>query len=174
MLVITCNFFSGLSLDNVSKYNAFWEMTRQFYSPFESAVTMKSGNADVYKHEIPGGQYTNLQFQAFSLGLGDKFEEIKLMYREANLALGDIIKVSRVSDFNVKLLLMILASMLYWDHYVFVILHRLFGTEIQISIQNSIFPAKIQISRPKLAYYSTVRLQQPTQDMSWGSNLAQI
>lgn len=72
-------------------------MTRNFYAPFESAVTMKSGNADVYKHEIPGGQYTNLQFQAFSLGLGDKFEQIKLMFREANLALGDIIKVSFAS-----------------------------------------------------------------------------
>lgn len=54
------------------------------------------GNADVYQHEIPGGQYTNLQFQAYSLGLGDKFEEIKKMYREANLALGDIIKVYTV------------------------------------------------------------------------------
>jgi pyruvate carboxylase len=55
---------------------------------------MKSGNADVYEHAIPGGQYTNLQFQAFSLGLGDKFEEIKKMYKEANDALGDIIKVT--------------------------------------------------------------------------------
>jgi hypothetical protein len=54
---------------------------------------MKSGNADVYMNEIPGGQYTNLQFQAFSLGLGDKFEQIKKAYREANLLLGDIIKV---------------------------------------------------------------------------------
>lgn len=55
---------------------------------------MKSGNADVYKHEIPGGQYTNLQFQAFSLGLGPQFDEVKRMYREANLVLGDIIKVT--------------------------------------------------------------------------------
>uniref|UniRef100_A0A914WEX4 Pyruvate carboxylase n=1 Tax=Plectus sambesii TaxID=2011161 RepID=A0A914WEX4_9BILA len=85
---------TGLTLENVSKYNAYWEMTRQFYAPFESAVTMKSGNADVYKHEIPGGQYTNLQFQAFSLGLGDKFEQIKTMFHEANLVLGDIIKVT--------------------------------------------------------------------------------
>ena len=38
---------------------------------------MKSGNADVYKHEIPGGQYTNMQFQAYSLGLGDQFEDVK-------------------------------------------------------------------------------------------------
>lgn len=54
---------------------------------------MKSGNADVYLNEIPGGQYTNLQFQAYSLGLGDFFEDVKKAYREANLLLGDIIKV---------------------------------------------------------------------------------
>jgi len=55
---------------------------------------MKSGNADVYLNEIPGGQYTNLQFQAFSLGLGEFFEDVKKAYREANLLLGDIIKVT--------------------------------------------------------------------------------
>jgi len=44
--------------------------------------------------ESLGGQYTNLQFQAFSLGLADQFEEVKKMYREANLLLGDIVKVS--------------------------------------------------------------------------------
>lgn len=55
---------------------------------------MKSGNADVYLNEIPGGQYTNLQFQAYSLGLGAFFEDVKKAYREANLLLGDIIKVT--------------------------------------------------------------------------------
>lgn len=54
---------------------------------------MKSGNADVYLNEIPGGQYTNLQFQTYSLGLGDFFEDVKKAYREANLLLGDIVKV---------------------------------------------------------------------------------
>lgn len=55
---------------------------------------MKSGNADVYENEIPGGQYTNLQFQAFSLGLGEHFEKIKKSYTEANKLLGDLIKVN--------------------------------------------------------------------------------
>ena len=58
------------------------------YAPFECTTTMKSGNADVYLNEIPGGQYTNLQFQAFSLGLGSQFEEIKRKYTEANMLLG--------------------------------------------------------------------------------------
>ncbi|VDP51618.1 unnamed protein product [Soboliphyme baturini] len=85
---------TGIDLSDISAYSAFWELTRMFYGPFECTQTMKSGNADVYVHEIPGGQYTNLQFQAFSLGLGEKFEQIKKKYHEANLILGDLIKVT--------------------------------------------------------------------------------
>lgn len=85
---------TGLTLNNVSEYSAYWEQTRTLYAPFECAVTMKSGNADVYENEIPGGQYTNLQFQAYSLGLEDQFEKVKKAYKEANMLLGDIIKVT--------------------------------------------------------------------------------
>lgn len=81
-------------LSDVSKYSAYWEQTRTLYAPFECTATMKSGNADVYENEIPGGQYTNLQFQAYSLGLGQHFEEIKRTYAEANKLLGDLIKVT--------------------------------------------------------------------------------
>uniref|UniRef100_A0A1B0CVI4 Pyruvate carboxylase n=2 Tax=Lutzomyia longipalpis TaxID=7200 RepID=A0A1B0CVI4_LUTLO len=82
------------NLPDISEYSAYWEQTRTLYAPFECTTTMKSGNADVYMNEIPGGQYTNLQFQAYSLGLGDFFEDVKKAYREANLLLGDIIKVT--------------------------------------------------------------------------------
>ncbi|XP_013162177.1 PREDICTED: pyruvate carboxylase, mitochondrial isoform X1 [Papilio xuthus] len=85
---------TGIPLQNVSEYSAYWEQARTLYGPFECTATMKSGNADVYINEIPGGQYTNLQFQAFSLGLGSQFEQVKKAYREANLLLGDIIKVT--------------------------------------------------------------------------------
>lgn len=85
---------TGFNLTDVSEYSAYWEQTRTLYAPFECTTTMKSGNADVYLNEIPGGQYTNLQFQAFSLGLGDFFEDVKKAYREANLLLGDLIKVT--------------------------------------------------------------------------------
>uniref|UniRef100_A0AAF5CQG3 Pyruvate carboxylase n=1 Tax=Strongyloides stercoralis TaxID=6248 RepID=A0AAF5CQG3_STRER len=88
------NLDTEIDMDIISKYNAYWESTRQLYAPFECTKTMKSGNSDVYKHGIPGGQYTNLQFQSFSLGLGDKFEEVKKKYAEANEVLGDIIKVT--------------------------------------------------------------------------------
>lgn len=88
------NLDTGMDLKDVSEYSAYWEQTRTLYAPFECTTTMKSGNADVYLNEIPGGQYTNLQFQAYSLGLGDFFEDVKKAYREANLLLGDIIKVT--------------------------------------------------------------------------------
>lgn len=68
---------TGFNLSDISEYSAYWEMARTLYAPFECTTTMKSGNADVYMNEIPGGQYTNLQFQAFSLGLGDFFEDVK-------------------------------------------------------------------------------------------------
>ena len=81
-------------MDDISAYSAYWEQTRNLYGPFECTKTMRSGNADVYKHEIPGGQYTNLQFQAYSLGLGDQFELVKQKYTEANDLLGDLVKVT--------------------------------------------------------------------------------
>lgn len=59
---------TGLQLPKISEYSAYWEQARTLYAPFECTTTMKSGNADVYINEIPGGQYTNLQFQAYSLG----------------------------------------------------------------------------------------------------------
>lgn len=59
---------TNIPLNMISEYSAYWEQTRTLYAPFECTTTMKSGNADVYINEIPGGQYTNLQFQAYSLG----------------------------------------------------------------------------------------------------------
>jgi len=85
---------TGIPLNVVSQYSSFWEQTRRLYGPFECTATMKSGNSDIYESEIPGGQYTNIQFQAYSLGLADQFEEVKKMYKEANLLLGDLIKVT--------------------------------------------------------------------------------
>lgn len=85
---------TGVKLSDVTVYSSYWEQARNLYGPFECCKTMKSGNSDVYDNQIPGGQYTNLQFQAFSLGLADQFEEVKKMYCEANQLLGDIPKVT--------------------------------------------------------------------------------
>ncbi|XP_075044843.1 pyruvate carboxylase, mitochondrial isoform X2 [Mixophyes fleayi] len=85
---------TGINLDKVFDYSEYWEVTRGLYAPFDCTATMKSGNADVYENEIPGGQYTNLHFQAHSMGLGNKFKEVKKAYAEANKLLGDVIKVT--------------------------------------------------------------------------------
>lgn len=73
--------------------NDYWEETRKLYRPFES-TDLRSGNSDVYRHEMPGGQYTNLQFQSQCLGLVGRWPAIKKAYAEANQLCGDIIKVT--------------------------------------------------------------------------------
>ncbi|MGH0175969.1 UNVERIFIED_CONTAM: hypothetical protein FKN15_071731, partial [Acipenser sinensis] len=84
---------TGIALEKVFDYSEYWEVTRGLYATFDCTATMKSGNADVYENEIPGGQYTNLHFQAHSMGLGNKFKQVKKSYAEANKLLGDLIKV---------------------------------------------------------------------------------
>lgn len=75
--------------------NAYWETARGLYAPFETGLT---GYApDLYEHEIPGGQYTNLRFQAQALGLLERWESIKRAYSAANRLLGDLIKVTPTS-----------------------------------------------------------------------------
>lgn len=54
---------AGIALEKVFDYSEYWEVARGLYAPFDCTATMKSGNADVYENEIPGGQYTNLHFQ---------------------------------------------------------------------------------------------------------------
>jgi pyruvate carboxylase len=83
---------TGLDIDEVLKLNLFWEQTRGLYSPYESGI--KSGSSDVYIHEMPGGQYTNLKFQAYANGLGSEWDRIKDSYATANKILGDIVKVT--------------------------------------------------------------------------------
>ncbi|KAG8437830.1 hypothetical protein GDO86_008509 [Hymenochirus boettgeri] len=85
---------TGIQLEKVFDYSEYWEVARGLYSAFDCTATMKSGNSDVYENEIPGGQYTNLHFQAHSMGLGNKFKEVKKAYAEANKILGDVIKVT--------------------------------------------------------------------------------
>jgi len=83
---------TGLTIADLQVLNTYWEQARGLYAPFESG--MHSGSSDVYLHEMPGGQYTNLQFQARALGLAHRWPAIKRAYAAANRALGDIIKVT--------------------------------------------------------------------------------
>lgn len=81
-----------LDTDKLAEYSNYWGSVRNYYYPFESGL--KSGTGEVYKHEIPGGQYSNLKGQAIALGLEDKFPEVTRMYGEVNKLFGDIIKVT--------------------------------------------------------------------------------
>jgi pyruvate carboxylase len=83
---------SHLNSDSLNAYSNYWETVREYYYPFESGL--KSGSGEVFKHEIPGGQYSNLKPQAEALGLEDRFHEITKMYGDVNLLFGDIIKVT--------------------------------------------------------------------------------
>ncbi len=78
--------------DSIRALNSYWEQTRGLYAPFETGMT---GYApDLHLHEIPGGQYTNLLFQAQALGLADRWESVKRCYAAANRLLGDLVKVT--------------------------------------------------------------------------------
>ena len=83
---------STINIDSLNEYSNYWEAVRAFYYPFESGL--KAGSGEVFKHEIPGGQYSNLKPQAQALGLEDRFHEITKMYGEVNTLFGDIIKVT--------------------------------------------------------------------------------
>ncbi|HKZ16172.1 MAG TPA: pyruvate carboxylase [Geobacteraceae bacterium] len=81
-----------LNEPELQKLANYWETVRDYYVPFESGL--KSGTAEVYRHEIPGGQYSNYKPQVAGLGLIDRWEECKEMYHRVNVLFGDIIKVT--------------------------------------------------------------------------------
>lgn len=83
---------TGLDLSHLQKINRYWEKVRPVYSQFES--DLKSTSAEIYKYEIPGGQYSNLKPQVESFGLGHRFDEVKDMFKKVNDMLGDIVKVT--------------------------------------------------------------------------------
>ncbi|MDA5109405.1 pyruvate carboxylase [Brevibacillus thermoruber] len=83
---------TGLSLDSFNKLSDYWEDVRPLYQGFESG--MKASNTEVYVHEMPGGQYTNLEQQAKAVGLEGRWDEVKQMYATVNRMFGDIVKVT--------------------------------------------------------------------------------
>jgi pyruvate carboxylase len=83
---------TGIRLQNVLDLEPYWEAVRLVYRPFESGLAGPTGR--VYKHEIPGGQLSNLRTQAVALGLSDHFELIEDMYAAANTILGRVPKVT--------------------------------------------------------------------------------
>lgn len=79
-------------IDGLQQLSAYWGDVRKYYVDFESG--MNAPHADVYKHEMPGGQYSNLQQQAKAVGLGGRWDEVQEMYATVNLMFGDVVKVT--------------------------------------------------------------------------------
>jgi pyruvate carboxylase len=102
------NLDTGIDLKHVQAVNEYWEECRGLYAPFESG--QKTGSSDVYEHEMPGGQYTNLLFQSTQLGLTGQWSKVKTAYATANRLLGDIIKVTPSSKVTGDLAQFIVAN----------------------------------------------------------------
>ncbi len=99
----TC--LNGEALRNIDTY---WEEVRTLYAGFESEF--RSGTADVYNHEIPGGQYTNLRQQARSMGIDRRWPEVSKTYAQVNQLFGDIVKVTPTSKVVGDMTLMMITS----------------------------------------------------------------
>src|SRR5205085_438397 len=83
---------TGLDLDSLNEFSDYWERVRELYAPFDTAP--KTGSAEAYLHEMPGGQYTNLKEQAASMGLAHRWPEIARTYAEVNQLFGNFVKVT--------------------------------------------------------------------------------
>ncbi|MFD2628260.1 pyruvate carboxylase [Oceanobacillus kapialis] len=82
----------NLDVDAYEQLSQYWEGIRDYYQDFESG--MKSPHTENYKHEMPGGQYSNLKQQAKAVGLEDRWNEVKTMFRQVNDMFGDVVKVT--------------------------------------------------------------------------------
>lgn len=83
---------TGLDVDALNQLSIYWEAVRQYYSPFDTSPPF--GSAEVFQHQMPGGQYTNLREQAGALGLGKRWPDVVTTYQQCNRILGDIVKVT--------------------------------------------------------------------------------
>jgi pyruvate carboxylase len=83
---------TGLDISRVRELSNYWEAVRGQYTAFESGLQAPA--SEVYLHEMPGGQFTNLKAQARSLGLEEKWHEVAQAYSDVNMMFGDIVKVT--------------------------------------------------------------------------------
>ena len=83
---------TGLDVVALNDLSIYWEAVRQYYAPFDTSPPF--GSAEVFHHQMPGGQYTNLREQATALGLGKRWPDVVKTYQQVNKLLGDIVKVT--------------------------------------------------------------------------------
>ena len=106
----------ALNGHNIRAIDTYWAQLRLLYSPFEAGLT--GPDPEVYEHEIPGGQLTNLIFQASQLGLGAQWAETKKAYEQANDLLGDIVKVTPTSKVVGDLAQFMVSNKLSYDDVI--------------------------------------------------------
>ena len=103
----------GLDPEVLQSLSRYWEIVRRYYAPFEA--DMRSGTAGVYRHEMPGPQYTNLRAQARGMGLEHRWDEICQRYAEVNLLFGDLVKITPTSTAVADMALAMVANGLSRD-----------------------------------------------------------
>ncbi len=99
---------TGLDMDAILRISNYWESVRNHYLAFESG--MQSPSSEVYLHEMPGGQFTNLKAQARSMGLEDRWHEVAKTYADVNQLFGDVIKVTPIAKTVGDLALMLVSQ----------------------------------------------------------------
>lgn len=116
------------NIPKLNEFSNYWEDVREIYYPFESGL--KAGTAEVYQHEIPGGQYSNLRPQAEALGLGDRFDEVKKMYARVNEMFGNLIKVTP-------------SSKVVGDMAIFMVTNNLYPEDVMERGEDISFPESV-------------------------------
>ncbi len=120
---------NSYDIEELNRHSTYWETVREYYYPFES--DLRASSAEVFYHEIPGGQYSNLKPQATGLGLGDKMEEIKKAYKDVNEMFGDIVKVTP-------------SSKVVGDMALFMVSNNLTKEDIYTRGESLAFPESVQ------------------------------
>lgn len=115
-------------ITKLNEFSNYWEDVREMYYPFESGL--KAGTAEVYQHEIPGGQYSNLRPQSEALGLGDRFDEVKRMYARVNEMFGNLVKVTP-------------SSKVVGDMAIFMVTNNLYPEDIMERGESISFPESV-------------------------------
>ncbi|MEO5674908.1 MAG: pyruvate carboxylase [Chitinophagales bacterium] len=118
-----------INIDSLNEFSNYWETVREYYYPFESGLL--AGTAEVYQHEIPGGQYSNLKPQAMGLGLADRMDDIKNAYEDVNELFGDIVKVTP-------------SSKVVGDMAMFMISNKLSKEDVMIKGSTLSFPESVK------------------------------
>lgn len=119
---------TGIDDEKLLPLATYWEQARKFYPQFEEGLTTPT--TDVYKYEIPGGQYTNLRAQVESIGLGSRWQEVKDKYKHVNDMLGDIVKVTP-------------SSKMVGDFAIFMVQNNLTAENIAIKGKNLAYPDSV-------------------------------